>query len=421
MQFPQLAFAESPAKFCASGASATAPRGGPPGPKIILYSHDTFGLGNIRRTLLLAEALREEFPSAAILILTGSPVIQSFRIPEGVDYIKLPCLDRVDADRYEPRYLGACAAEVKATRRALLINAVLGFVPDLMIVDKRPTGVDGELAATLELLRARHPSTKLVLGIRDILDAPEQTRLSLERSGAFASMERYYDEVWIYGAQELFDPIVEYGFPQAVADRTEFCGYLRRPTKPAASRSGPPRVLVTTGGSGDGGDVVQAYLEGLVDLPRRLTLRSTIVFGPHLIEGRRSAILDRYGELSDVEFIDFEPDLTNRYANADVVVSMAGYNAVCEILSFGVPAVLVPRAQPVQEQLIRSRLLASRGLCDYVEPHELEPGVLMEKVLRLLHGETALSAETIDLGGLPRVLDRCRSLLAMRAARGSVA
>ncbi len=79
--------------------------------KILLYSHDTFGLGNIRRTLLLTQDLVNQYPKAAILIVTGSPMIHAFRIPDGVDYIKLPCLDRVDAERYEPRFLLDCSQE----------------------------------------------------------------------------------------------------------------------------------------------------------------------------------------------------------------------------------------------------------------------------------------------------------------------
>src|SRR6185369_11597709 len=90
--------------------------------KILLYSHDTFGLGNIRRTLLLTQDLTRLYPKAAILVVTGSPMIHAFRIPEGVDYIKLPCLDRVDAERYQPRFLYDCAEEVRQTRGAILHN-----------------------------------------------------------------------------------------------------------------------------------------------------------------------------------------------------------------------------------------------------------------------------------------------------------
>src|ERR1700743_1953779 len=69
-------------------------------PKIVLYSHDVFGMGNIRRTLLLAQEFLAQYPQASILIITGSPVIRAFRIPEGVDYIKLPGRDDAEAEYY---------------------------------------------------------------------------------------------------------------------------------------------------------------------------------------------------------------------------------------------------------------------------------------------------------------------------------
>jgi predicted glycosyltransferase len=379
-------------------------------PKILLYSHDTFGLGNIRRTLLLAEALTDEYPRAAILIVTGSPMIHAFRIPDGVDYIKLPCLDRIEADRYQPLYLAACSTEVKRTRREILKNAVLGFGPDLMIVDKRPTGVDGELRIALQALRERHPSTRLVLGIRDILDESERVIPSLKRSNFFESIESFYDEVWVYGVETLFNAVTEYRFPRPVARKTFFCGYLQRPTAEIPSRNGALRVLVTTGGGGDGGELIGCYLEGLVGLPRRLAIQTTVVFGPQMSDARRAALLEGYDYLRDVAFLDFEPDLTRRYAEADVVVSMAGYNTVCELLSMRRRAVLVPRADPVREQLMRARLFAGLGYFDLVEPQDLTPQTLIAKVLDV-SAKPPLPEAPVDMDGLPRIRERVRGLL----------
>jgi predicted glycosyltransferase len=247
--------------------------------------------------------------------------------------------------------------------------------------------------------------------MRDILDEPERTRASLKRTRDMDTIARYYDEVWIYGEHAIFDPVVEYAFDAAVARKTRFCGYLRRPSPPALPRhEGPPRVLVTTGGGADGAPLITAYLEGLSMLPRVVELRTTVVFGPHVDTASRRAILQRFGALSDVEFLDFEPDLAAHYARADVVVAMAGYNTVCELLSFRRPAVLVPRATPVGEQLLRARLLAARGYFDYVEPHQLVPGVLMDKVLDAVKQPPAPAP--IDLDGLPRIRERVRTLLA---------
>jgi len=358
----------------------------------------------------LAQEVVDQYPKAAVLLVTGSQMIHSFRIPEGVDYIKLPCLDRIDAERYESRFLLECSEAVKSTRRAIIERTVLGFAPDLMIVDKRPAGVDGELSETLTALRQGNFPTRLVLGIRDILDDPRKTRASLKNNHSFEIIRDYYDEVWIYGSQSIFDTVREYQFPEDVARITHYCGYLKRPTLATSRDAGPPHVLVTTGGGGDGSRMIAAYLEGLSNLPRNVALRSTIVFGPQMSSDKRSALVDQFGYLTDVQFREFEPDLTALYAAADLVVSMAGYNTVCELLSFGRNAILVPRARPVKEQLIRARLLAAAGLFEMIEPDELSPETLMTKVIASLKNASDRPVR-VDLQGLPRIRERIRELL----------
>jgi predicted glycosyltransferase len=384
-------------------------------PKILLYSHDTCGLGNIRRTLLLAEELIVRFSRAMVLIVTGSPMIHAFRLPERTDYIKLPSLDRRNADHHTPKSLGTRASEAAAIRRAVLQKAILGFGPDLVIVDKRPSGLDGELLDTLRALRSRPSPPRLVVGIRDILDSPAATRASLKRRRDLATMARYYDEVWIYGERSIFDPTVEYDFPPEVTGKTWFCGYLKRPTVPRIPATDRPRVLVTTGAGTDGMDLIQTYLGGVVGLPPSVVLHSTVILGPQMAGADRTAVLDKYGSCSHVRFVDFEPDLAARYAAADVVVAMAGYNTVCELLSFDLRAVLVPRAAPAAEQLLRARLLAARGLFDYVEPEERTPAVLMSRVIGAL-SRPLPSAVTVDLDGLARVRSRVEALLQGLAA-----
>ena len=379
-------------------------------PKILLYSHDTFGLGNIQRTLLLADALHQEYRNAAILIVTGSPVIHDFRIPEGVDYVKLPCVDRVGPDQYEPRFLTTLTAEIAHVRRAVLKDTVLGFAPDLMIVDKRAGGVDGELVDTLQALQRRARATKLVLGVRDILDEPKRTRASLARGKFTMLVERYYDEVWIYGDPSVFDAVVAYGFSEAIARKSVFCGYLRRAFPSTGRIEGPPRILVTTGGGGDGSELIEAYLGGLSRLPRGTALQTTIVFGPQMPAVRRSAILERFGAMSDLTFVEFEPDLVQRYASADVVVAMAGYSTVCDLLSLGCKAVLVPRAHPVREQLLRARLLTSRGYFQLIEPHKLTGDRLMATVLSTLD-QVYQPPVDVALDGLSIIRGRVRRLL----------
>jgi len=156
--------------------------------------------------------------------------------------------------------------------------------------------------------------------------------------------------------------------------------------------------------------MIETYLEGLSNLPRNVALKSTIVFGPQMSADKRSGLTDSFGYLTDVQFREFEADMTELYAEADLVVSMAGYNTVCELLSFGRNAILVPRAQPVKEQLIRARLLAAAGLFEMVEPEDLSPEMLMTRVLTSLKHASEQPVR-VDLQGLPRIRERIRELL----------
>jgi predicted glycosyltransferase len=168
-------------------------------------------------------------------------------------------------------------------------------------------------------------------------------------------------------------------------------------------------VLITTGGGEDGTELIETYLRGLMALPRSVALHTTVVFGPQMSAAARAHIVRTYGLLADVVFLDFDADLASRYATADVVVSMAGYNTVCELLSSAHRAVLVPRSTPVAEQLLRARLFAERGIFDMIEPDALRPDSLVSAVLAALEGP--VRTPSIDLDGLPRIRARVAALL----------
>jgi predicted glycosyltransferase len=255
---------------------------------------------------------------------------------------------------------------------------------------------------------------QVILGIRDILDAPEVTRRVLRENGSFDLIRAFYDEVWIYGSRAVFDAVREYDFPPAVAMRTRYCGYLRRRAVARAPHDGPARVLVTTGGGSDGMPLLDAFLSAIADTSGD-ELRATVVLGPQLDGAEARRFHDRASALAHVECIDFDPDLTRRYEVADVVVSMAGYNTVCELLTAGVRAVLVPRAQPVEEQLIRARRLSARGAAWMVDPSELTPDRLMAAIRTALRSEPPATAP-IDMEGLSRIRARVERMLERRDA-----
>ncbi len=143
--------------------------------RLMVYSHETFGLGNIRRMLSICEYLLESLPNLSILLISGSPMLHSFRTPVELDYIKLPCINRSYSGKLSPKYLGTQTDETLKLRADIILAATANFKPDLILVDKKPYGLNQELKPTINYIKQFLHSTKLVLVLRDILDSPEVT------------------------------------------------------------------------------------------------------------------------------------------------------------------------------------------------------------------------------------------------------
>ena len=138
----------------------------------MLYSHDTFGLGHLRRSRALAQAITGAIGDASALILTGSPVAGRFDFPRRVDHVRLPGVTKLQDGSYVSQTLGMDLEETTELRAGLIRSTAEQYEPDMLIVDKEPTGFRGELMPTLRMLRDEGRA-RLVLGLRDVLDEPE--------------------------------------------------------------------------------------------------------------------------------------------------------------------------------------------------------------------------------------------------------
>lgn len=391
-------------------------------PRILVYSHDTFGLGNIRRMLNVCEGLVAAMPDCSILLLTGSPMIHGFRLPRGLDYIKLPCLGRTERDGYSTKLLNTHVDDTVRLRSDIIKCAALAFDPHVVIVDKKPFGVRKELCRALQAVRALHPATKHVLVLRDILDSPEETAAEWAKNG-FQDAAGHFDELLVLGSREVFDFAKEYRLPEQLAEKLHHCGYTRR-SEPARTRdevraelvvSEDDRlVLVTPGGGEDGYAMIDAYVQGVAECPSGAKLKTLIVHGPEIPEEHRVALSARIKGDHSLILRSFTDDIGSYMNAADLVVAMGGYNTVCEILSLQKRAILVPRVRPVAEQLIRAERLERLGLLTMIHPDRLTPSAMMRAVLAELARPGAQPCADMDFDALPRVAARVRNLLFSR-------
>ena len=387
---------------------------------VLAYCHDGVGLGHLRRTLNICESLGKSYPGSTYLVATGTPYVSFFPQAPGVDYLKLPALRKINNETYAPKFLRLKDGVLQRCRQALLLETAKHFDPDIVLVDKAPVGVCGELAPKLRWVRRNSPHARIIFGMRDIEDDPESTREQWSRLDVPRMLEDYFDEVWVYGMRDVFDVATEYRLSDGVRSKLRFMGYVSRcGCTHSAPTASSPQVLVTVGGGTDGVDILQAYLDGPAPLMAEAGVRSLVVAGPDLPKEHAIKLRARAAALPLVEWRDFASCLSCEIRRSALVVCMGGYNTLCEVVSAGRPALVIPRTTPRLEQAIRARLWERLGLVRVLDRARLSSGAFADEVVRSLAFPLAAPALPLDLRGLDRVCERFGALLNGKAHRAS--
>ena len=355
--------------------------------RILIYSHDTFGLGHLRRCRTIAHSLVENFKQLSVLILSGSPIIGSFDFRARVDFVRVPGVIKLRNGEYTSLNLHLDIRETMSMRASIIQHTAEEFDPDLFIVDKEPVGLRGELLQTLKTLKRR--DTRIILGLRDVMDEPRLLEPEWQRKKAVPALREFYDEIWVYGLPQICDPLEGIALPESVRKKMVYTGYLQREV---ASRGAPPRLpeiankpflLVTTGGGGDGEGLVDWVLRAYEHDPL-LPYPALLVLGPFMQAERQAQFMDRAAKLKRVDAITFHGHLEAVVARAAGVVAMGGYNTFCEVLSLDKRALIVPRTKPRLEQFIRASRAAEMGLVSMLPDDGRHDAAVMAAALRAL-------------------------------------
>jgi predicted glycosyltransferase len=395
--------------------------------RIVFYSHDTVGLGHIRRNIALAAALVRTDVRTDVLLITGNPEAAALPRPANTDIVTVPTVAKDSAGGYRSRSLRSALHHVLEMRSAVIEAAVGSFRPDLFVVDKVPLGVGQELLATLTTLRDDpQRRTSVVLGLREILDDPVTAVREWTLAQSTQVIEDYYDAIWVYGDRRVYDPVLEYGLPPEVASKVSYTGYLvddrdvgllvppADPLDPPPLPPQRPYLLCMVGGGQDGFELSHAFVRTALP-PGYL---GVAICGPFMPPDERRRVHATAAARADMIVYDFVSPVESFLDGATAVVSMAGYNSACEVVAAGRRALLVPRTWLRLEQRIRAERLAELGLVDVLPADQLGE----ERLARWLSAAVAEQSTptapdvrtAIDTGGLHRVPELAAELIARR-------
>lgn len=383
-----------------------------------MYSHDTFGLGHLQRCRTIAHSLVEDFRGLQVLIISGAPIAGAFDYRARVDFVKIPSVIKLRNGEYTSLEKDIDLHETLRMRQSIIRHTAESFRPDIFIVDKEPLGLRGEIEDTLSYLKTR--GTTLVLGLREVMDAPHLLEAEWARRDVMRKIGLFYDKVWAYGPPDFYDPLTGLDVPPAVRAKMRFVGFLQRSLQRIELPGHRPEgeyILVTTGGGGDGAELIHDVIDAYQQDPQ-LQHRALIVLGPYMPARKRNKLLKKGAKIPYIKIIEFDNRMEDLIAGAKAVVAMGGYNTYCEILSFDKPALIVPRTEPREEQLIRARRAAELGLIEMLLPEEAKDSQRFADALVMLPDRPRPSQSNphLRLEGLPHISEIVAELLDRRAS-----
>lgn len=373
--------------------------------RIVLYSHDTMGLGHKRRNLLIAQNLGISLQNVDILLITGTNKSNDFETSEGIDCVTLPALYKNSEGGYQSRQWQMSIDEIVKMRSHIILATIQSFKPDILIVDNVPKGALGELKPTLKYLK-KETNTFCILGLRDILDEPKTVYKQWKKAKNEKIIRNYYDEVWIYGDPNIYDAIQEYQFSSDIIKKFRYTGYLDQRFRLESithqlnlKNKHKNIALCMVGGGQDGATLALTFAKTI--LPE--DVQGIIITGPFMPEDVQlelDVLAKNRSNLSIYKYVK-EPILLLK--EAKWVISMGGYNTTTEILSLEKRALIVPRITPRQEQLIRIERLQKLGLTDMLHPDNLTSEFLADWLNKEVNFPQV--HQTINFKGLQKITE----------------
>ena len=386
--------------------------------RILMYSHDTFGLGHLRRCQTIAHALVQNISSLHILIISGSPIAGAFDFRVRVDFVKIPSVIKLHSGEYKSMIEHIDLDETLEMRRSMIRDTARSFQPDIMIVDKEPMGLHDELEDTLHDLK--QAGTTLILGLRDVMDSQKLLEKEWRPKNMVARIEDVYDHIWVYGPQTFWNPLNGLDVPESVDKRITYVGFLRRTVPASTYRHLPIEgdfILITTGGGGDGEALLKNALAAY-EHDATIPYDAVMVLGPFMPASDRDEIFDRAEKTGRITVIEFDALIEKLIVDAKAVVGMCGYNTFCEYLSFDKRTLYVPRVRPREEQLVRATRAAELKLAKILTPEDAARSEIMSKALHDLVKADAPSKAGHKgmLNGLDTIVEVVKEIIEERHA-----
>ena len=282
--------------------------------RVLIYSHDSFGLGHVSRCRTIANALVEADHGPLGADHLGLADHRLLRVPPGIDFVRVPGVVKLRNGEYTSLNLQIDIEQTLEMRTSIIRTPPTSSIPTCSSSTRSRSACAARSRDTL-----RHAE-----GARHAAGARPARRhgrsgaagAEWERKNVVPALRDLYDEIWIYGLPQINKPLAGIDLPPSVRHKMVYTGYLRRglPRRRTSRRrrwrrSTEPFILVTAGGGGDGDATDRLGAARPTRATRACRYGAVIVFGPFMQPTARREVLGaRRAASATSRRITFEPN-----------------------------------------------------------------------------------------------------------------
>ena len=364
--------------------------------RLMFYCQHILGIGHLVRSMEIVRALTTHFD---VCFINGGKVVPEFKAPAGVNVINLPAIES-DPNFQTLKAVDSSMSleEVETKRRTILLDVVDLYRPDVLVVELYPFGrrrFSFELEPLLE--RARAVGAKVSCSLRDIV-VTKQDR-DRHEAKVVKLMNRYFDQLLVHGDRRFIPLEDSFSRASDLNCPVHYTGYVaQKPNAVPAFHFSDPFILCSVGGGRFGHELLDCIAKAAPLVAERVPHAIRMFTGPFVPDSVWQHLQKLAAKQPNLEIERYTPHLLDYMRQADLSISMAGYNTTMNILATGVRSMMMPfTGNGDREQRMRLQKLDSMGIVSAIDPASLVPKVFTTQVEANLYADPRPFA--FDLNG----------------------
>lgn len=380
--------------------------------KIMFYCQYLTGMGHLVRSTEIVKSLAKNFQ---VYFINGGPVVEGFKNPDNVESIFLPAL-WLEKGKFQVSEGCSSVEAVKEIRKNQLIYVFDQIRPDCLITEFFPFGrhkLFFELLPLLEHVKSSSPETKIVSSIRDVIG---RKTLSEESDIICQLINQYFDLILCH-SDPKFQTFTD-NFPRhkELKCDVKYTGFVAQSLETNLQKSNEldlnididkPFILGSVGGGRLGYNFLEKVIKSGKILEQKIPHNIHIFTGPFMPEKQFLQLKTAAYRQKNIKLKKYTSQLVEYMKQAELSISLTGYNTTMNILRTGVRSIVAPIGHYSQdnEQLIRTQNLEKLGLVKVVDPNSLEVNHLAQKIIDSLNQKPIENlSDFFDLEGAEKTL-----------------